>query len=45
MKFFKNGSAWTHTGSHPTRGAWIEIECLAGTWHLGLVAPHTGCVD
>ena len=32
-------------GSHPTRGAWIEILNETDYDDLYEVAPHTGCVD
>ena len=31
-------------GSHPTRGAWIEIEDILRMSDVLGVAPHTGCV-
>ena len=31
--------------SHPSRGAWIEIERPAERWPVTFVAPLTGCVD
>ncbi len=31
--------------SHPTRGAWIEIEMLTELEVASSVAPHAGCVD
>ena len=31
--------------SHPVRGAWIEISCIAGSPLVNMVAPREGCVD
>ena len=31
--------------SHPTRGAWIEINTYTLELTVVEVAPHTGCVD
>ena len=31
--------------SHPSRGAWIEIKCIAELQEKVTVAPLTGCVD
>ena len=31
--------------SHPSRGAWIEIEAITRMDADALVAPLTGCVD
>ena len=33
------------TTSHPTMGAWIEMQLVKRLWMLYLVAPHDGCVD
>ena len=34
-----------HEQSHPTQGAWIEIIGPYFVLIIGVVAPHTGCVD
>ena len=31
--------------SHPTMGAWIEIDPIIATVSENNVAPHDGCVD
>ena len=31
--------------SHPTMGAWIEIQMIKNSHHTFAVAPHDGCVD
>ena len=31
--------------SHPSRGAWIEIETGCLDWKMEKVAPLAGCVD
>ena len=33
------------SSSHPTMGAWIEIEIHAYANDVKIVAPHDGCVD
>ena len=35
----------TYLWSHPTMGAWIEIERLFESYEMLRVAPHDGCVD
>ena len=32
-------------GSHPARGAWIEILLLRSDYTVSVVAPRKGCVD
>ena len=32
-------------GSHPARGAWIEISFVVNVSAIFMVAPRTGCVD
>ena len=39
------GSYDVHSGSLPTRGAWIEIDVAAVSDGTCVVAPHTGSVD
>ena len=45
LKYSKETDAATLIGSHLTRGAWIEIDNMAGIESLVPVAPHTRCVD
>ena len=45
LKFLVSFVVLSGLKSHPTRGAWIEIQ---GRWIVmppEYVAPHTGCVD
>ena len=45
MKLIAEGVAKTRAGSHPARGAWIEILVVSADEALFTVAPRKGCVD
>ena len=45
MKFDEQCGAVVPVGSHPSRGAWIEIETRSASGYRPVVAPLTGCVD
>ena len=45
MKFNLSAIIRQNQGSHPTRGAWIEMPDYWRANARALVAPHTGCVD
>ena len=45
MKFFSGRLGRGYILSHPSWGAWIEINTSAGSFLLLFVAPLMGCVD
>ena len=45
LKLTVNGNATAALKSHPSRGAWIEIDRCASYTYMVTVAPLTGCVD
>ena len=45
MKLDGDNAGRVMTGSHPARGAWIEIALDAAKQKAGEVAPRKGCVD
>ena len=45
LKCCEDSSIARQLPSLPSRGAWIEMQCLFGKWFLSLVAPFTGSVD
>ena len=45
MKFDECALGLLGVGSHPSRGAWIEIRWIKPKCRIVSVAPLTGCVD
>ena len=45
MKYCSLGFLCVWFGSHPSRGAWIEMDGTYLTREQARVAPLTGCVD
>ena len=45
LKLFMFGMGGGGWGSHPVRGAWIEISYEKITFEELYVAPRAGCVD
>ena len=46
LKYLREVETESKDESHPSRGAWIEMDFAAGRFSPGReVAPLTGCVD
>ena len=45
MKWYGIGAIYSGKGSHPARGAWIEITIADNEPYMDEVAPRKGCVD